>query len=733
MGYGRRAVHTEGELNDATGFLIHQSKLSQHIILNKDVKNICTFRKLIVTNLNARWKLLTCTGAQGQNNGAKSSPKGQYMVMEGLFWLFIGQHHRYWEADDKCGEVSVAGRIHQHKDFWHNELEASGLVLGIIDEGYKLPFKKDCPPFFAKNNLSARQHRKFATEAILKLVKAGCAQEVPNIPYCCNPLTVADKDGKLRLVLDLRHVNLYLTIRKFRYENLKTLQAIFKQGFYFATFDLKNGYHHVSINPEYHRYLGFQWEFEGKTRWFVFVVMPFGLATAAYAFTKLVRPFVKKWREGGMRSIVYLDDGIFGSAQYSKTLEDCRTVRRDLTAAGWYINEEKSNLVPHQEGRWLGFTIDTVHHMFWVPGDKIKKVLTRMEHTLWSERTTPRNVAKIAGQIISMEPAIGPLTSLMTRRMYKFVDNGEYWDEPKKLTSEARREIMFWSESIVAHNGYRIKPKHAITKVVYSDASNDGYGGYIVSKLDKPIAQGSFNEKQKEKSSTHREVFAVLHVLESLKKKLQGETILWHSDNINVAKIITKGSKKPDMQDIAMAIFSLCIKYNITIIPRWIPREENMEADAISKLHDTDNWGIDWESFNYIQECFGTFTIDRFADERNKKTGRFNSRFHTPGAEAANAFSVSWQGDFNWWSPPISLVGDTLEHARICKAKGVLLVPLWKSAYYFCLLTDDGKRFHPFIKSFLLLDPYYYNNSGGHSVFSGFAHFQTLALLVDFS
>ena len=158
-----------------------------------------------------------------------------------------------------------------------------------------------------------------------------------------------------------------------------------------------------------------------------------------------------------------------------------------------------------------------------------------------------------------------------------------------------------------------------------------------------------------------------------------------------------------------------------------------MEADAISKMHNTDNWGIDWESFNYIQECFGSFTIDRFADEHNKKTGRFNSRFHSPGAEAANAFSVNWHGDFNWWSPPISLVGDTLEHARICKAKGVLLVPLWKSAYYFCLLTDDGKRFHPFVKSFLLLDPYYYNNSGGRSVFSGFAHFHTLALLIDFS
>ena len=45
-------------------------------------------------------------------------------------------------------------------------------------------------------------------------------------------------------------------------------------------------------------------------QYYVFCVLPFGLATACYFFTKLMRPLVKYWRGQGLRIIVYLDDGI---------------------------------------------------------------------------------------------------------------------------------------------------------------------------------------------------------------------------------------------------------------------------------------------------------------------------------------------------------------------------------------------------------------------------------------
>ena len=108
----------------------------------------------------------------------------------------------------------------------------------------------------------------------------------------------------------MRHVNKYLTVAKFRYENSRAVRDIIEENDYFSTFDLKSGYHHIPIAKEHQKYLGFAWDFTVKTRSFVFVVLPFGLATAGYAFSKVMRSFMKKWRAEGKRTSLYLDDGI---------------------------------------------------------------------------------------------------------------------------------------------------------------------------------------------------------------------------------------------------------------------------------------------------------------------------------------------------------------------------------------------------------------------------------------
>ena len=128
----------------------------------------------------------------------------------------LGQSERNWEASEGPEESSVAGNIHSAGQFWHNKLQASKFVLDIIDNGYRLPFERPCPPFYAKNNASSLSHADFVAEAIQKLVKHKCVKEVGEMPYCCNPLTVASKGKKLRLVLDLRHFNQFMRKYKFR-------------------------------------------------------------------------------------------------------------------------------------------------------------------------------------------------------------------------------------------------------------------------------------------------------------------------------------------------------------------------------------------------------------------------------------------------------------------------------------------------------------------------------------
>ena len=218
-----------------------------------------------------------------------------------------------YEFKENCKQISVVGRLKTCSNFWRNNLQVSNFIQKIIDEGYLIPFTSVPPPFFAKNNKSSLDNASFVQDAITSLLSKGCISEVFEIPKCCNPLTVAERNSKLRLVLDLRHVNQFVDNQKFKYEDLKTFAELFDQDDFFITFDLTSGYHHVDIHPEHKKYLGFHWLFpDGQTKYFIFNVLPFGLSSACYIFTKILRPFVKKWRSEGIKSIIFIDDGICG-------------------------------------------------------------------------------------------------------------------------------------------------------------------------------------------------------------------------------------------------------------------------------------------------------------------------------------------------------------------------------------------------------------------------------------
>ena len=80
---------------------------------------------------------------------------------------------------------------------------------------------------------------------------------------------------------------------------------------FFTTFDLASGYYQYEIDSEYRIFLGFEWTFKDvSTRYFQFSVLPFGFRSACYVFTKVHRPFTKRWRGKGVKAIICIDDGI---------------------------------------------------------------------------------------------------------------------------------------------------------------------------------------------------------------------------------------------------------------------------------------------------------------------------------------------------------------------------------------------------------------------------------------
>ena len=59
---------------------------------------------------------------------------------------------------------------------------------------------------------------------------------------------------------------------------------------------------------------------------------------------------------------------------------------------------------------------------------------------------------------------------------------------------------------------------------------------------------------------------------------------------------------------------------------------------------------------------WGVATIDGFASEKNQKPMRFNSKHVCPGTLGVDAFAFDWAGEFNWFLPPLYLIGTTIEN-----------------------------------------------------------------------
>ena len=164
------------------------------------------------------------------------------------------------------------------------------------------------------------------------------------------------------------NVNDYLEQHKFKYEDWKVGLSYFQKDAYILSFDLKSEYHHIGIHADYEKFLGFAWSFSnsGQRRYFVFTVLPFGLSTASYIFTKMLKPLVKYWRINGLKLGLFLDDGWIiiiiekGRDTYIQSRIGKHAVRHRPSRI--HNKKEKCHWEPSQVMEWLGTNWDYLHN-----------------------------------------------------------------------------------------------------------------------------------------------------------------------------------------------------------------------------------------------------------------------------------------------------------------------------------------------------------------------------------
>ena len=128
-----------------------------------------------------------------------------------------------------------------------------------------------------------------------------------------------------------------------------------------------------------------------------------------------------------------------------------------------------------------------------------------------------KDLASVAGQFNSMFLAIESIVRLMSRAMYSQISAQNSW-----FSNFYMEELVFWQSNLDHLNGRRIWFKSNAVTVAYSDASDTGYGGYIVELRPKVAAQGVWSADLTKESSTVRQILAAKKVLQSFAPKLAG-------------------------------------------------------------------------------------------------------------------------------------------------------------------------------------------------------------------
>ena len=96
-----------------------------------------------------------------------------------------------------------------------------------------------------------------------------------------------------------------------------------------------------------------------------------------------------------------------------------------------------------------------------------------------------------------MHLAIGPLVHLFARNMYHEIENRTSWYEPKIISKETKDELEFRLINTNIYNGYTFKPRVLTTCLMFTDASDDGYRGFNLKRLNKEVCSANFKDGKK--------------------------------------------------------------------------------------------------------------------------------------------------------------------------------------------------------------------------------------------
>lgn len=635
---------------------------------------------------------------RGEARQAKGTATGQragVAVVRGLREGASGDGTSASHGDDPpvgaCGEGVTApdggGVVGCWARAWKGwkDAGASRELVEWVRDG--VPLLVTSPPRSGVMESGVRSHVPFVSGELERLRGAG-ALEKGEVRLVCPLGSVPKRKGSTRrLIHNLIPLNRHITAPSFHPRTRELVLMAVERGDRMMVRDLKAGYHQVWVREGDRVWLGVLGPgMEAPERW---AVLPFGAASAPFLFNRLTGfaaahltrrcraegashctggvffdDFVwvfRPWEEGAVRKGV---DG--GSEMLNLTWggeEQCGT-RVEYIGEVWDTVEWTRSLSAHFQAAF----VETVKKLAravrkgWVPMGLLQRVMGMCSWAAGCDPFFATQRAWLAVAVRSVRRVAVTHVTYHTRRAVA--------ELTRRLADEVKAPL-------------RPPPVRRADWEAWSDASLFGWGVAARPMGQSTGSMRSVTDVIRQLRPMHlNEAEGVHGGLLEWAEEWEGQTVRWGVDNKAVYWAMMKRKcRDPTLLMWVTKVWGLIDKWGLKVEWHWLPSEDNVPADQLSRGVARADWTLSSKLFSTLQDFFGARRLDLFASRFDKKCARFVARWPDPEAVASDAFSLFWSdlpgGTF--MCPPWRVVGKAL---RKLVDEGVpedcvMVVPWW--------------------------------------------------------
>lgn len=410
--------------------------------------------------------------------------------------------------------------------------------------------------------------RKQVWEELEKMIRDGIIEEATTAYI--NPIVVVKKkDGKIRLCLDARNLNMITKPQYQSPQNIECLLAKIGNNSLFTKLDLRNSFWLIKLANKSRKFTGFS--VDGHT--FIFKMVPFGLSTSAAALIKAMQKLLKKYEEF---CVHYVDDILIFSKTEQEQKKHVEIILSTLNEAGLKLNLEKCEFFK-KVVKYLGYNITT---------NKIEIDQQRLEEI--KNYPKPKNLRTLRGflGIMNYYKKFIPNYSEETMQLLKLLRKNVKWKWEK------HQELAFQRLKLIIFNNMNlIHPDFNKKFILKTDASDYAISAALVQFHDStevPICFISRTLRGSEIRYTisEKEMLAIVFALNKLRFYLIGNKFEIQSDHACLKFLM-----KTKFTNNRIYRWSLLIQeYNFEI--KHVKGKENIIADALSRKDNPENLKI---------------------------------------------------------------------------------------------------------------------------------------------